>query len=59
MTPEELDRYLKLFALVTQGLQQLLPFLERMKQQGGETTEQILVHAEEANKEARKIIDAL
>lgn len=59
MTADELEKYLKLIALVQQGFNALLPFLARLKSQGLETTEQILDHAEKANNEAKAIIDSL
>lgn len=56
---EELDRITKLIALVQLGANQLIPLIARLREQGGETTDQILAHAEKANAEARKLIDAL
>lgn len=59
MTVEELERITKLIALVQMGANQLIPLIARLREQGGETNEQILAHAEKANAEARKLIDAL
>ena len=59
MNVEELERITKLIALIQLGAAQLIPLIERMRAQGGETNEQILAHAEKANTEARKLIDAL
>lgn len=59
MTIEELERITKLIALVQMGANQLIPLIARLREQSGETNEQILAHAEKANAEARKLIDAL
>lgn len=55
----EIERITKLMALVQLGAAQLIPLIARLREQGGETEEQILAHAEKANAEARKLIDAL
>lgn len=59
LSPEELERILKLVALVQLGANQLIPLIVRLREQGGETAEQLNAHAEKANAEARKIIDEL
>jgi len=59
MTVEELERITRLMALVQLGAKELMLLIARLREQGGETDEQILAHAEKANAEARKLIDAL
>lgn len=59
LSVEELERITKLAFLVQLGANQLIPLLARLRAQGGETEEQLLAHAEKANAEAKKLIDAL
>ena len=59
MDATELERILKIIALVQQGILELSNFIQNKQSQGGKTTQEILAHAEQANKEAKDLINAL
>lgn len=59
MTPEELEKLLKLIALIQQGAKALTEVLANKATQGDMTTEEIFMRAEQHNEEALSIINDL
>lgn len=59
MTPEDLEKLLKLLVLIQQGLKAANEILVNKATQGGMSTQDILVRAEKHNEEALDIINAL
>lgn len=55
----DLEKILKIIALLQQGITELASFVQNKQEQGGKTTEEILEHAKTANDEAKKLIDSL
>jgi hypothetical protein len=55
----DFEKIMKLLALIQLASNQVLPMIQRLNEQKGETKEQLDAHAERANAEARAIIDAL
>lgn len=59
LTLEDIERLTKLAALAQQAALEIAKFLANAHAQSGKTTEEILVHAEEANNKAKEAIAAL
>lgn len=59
MNPEETERILKIVALLQQGIVEVANFINNKHVQGTKTTQEILDHAEQSNKEAKALIDSL
>jgi len=55
----DLERILKLTALINQGIVELQNILQNRRSQEGKTDLEIAEHAEKANAEARALIEAL
>lgn len=55
----DVERLLKLGALITQAIQEFTNILANKEAQKGRTEDENFAHAEERNKEARKLIEAL
>lgn len=56
---QELEKLMKLIALVTQGVNEIANILANKEAQKGRTEDENFAHGEERNKEARRLIDAL
>lgn len=56
---EDLDKIIKTLALVEVGIQELKGLVKNKQEQEGKTPQEIFEHAEQANKEARTLIDSL
>lgn len=59
MDAKDLERLMQLFALVTQGVQEIENILQNKAAQKTRTEDENFAHAEERNKKARELIDAL
>lgn len=59
MTPEDLEKLLKLIALINASAQEVTKLLANKATQGGLTTEQLFARAEEHNDAALEVIKNL
>lgn len=59
MTAADLERIMRLIALLQQGAAEVGTMIAQIRRQQGETTDQILADAEVKNAEAKTLIDTL
>lgn len=59
MGESDLEKILKIIALLQQGIVEVANFIQNKQAQGGKTTNEIFAHAEKANAEAKNLIDSL
>lgn len=55
----DIEKLMKLMALVTQGVQEISNIIANKEAQKGRTEDENFDHAEKRNAEARRLIDAL
>lgn len=59
LSAEDLEKILKLTALIQAGIAELGNIVANKRAQSGKTDQEILDHAEQTNAEARKMIENL